>query len=165
MAGDRGAGRFLKSRIQEKSMSRVWLAALGAAAVIACGGDDDGNGPTDFFPDVAGVYTVQGQFEGVDPSDMSFTGMVTIEQESLESSLLTGTANITIVSSSGNTTVSNAELLNAGVDLGGNVAFTIEQGTVTSWDFSGEKAGDVLTGTHDLILGSESFTGTWSGQR
>jgi hypothetical protein len=164
MAGDRGAERFFH-RIQENSMSRVWLAALGAAAVIACGGDDDGNGPTDFFPDVAGVYDVEGQFDGVDPSDLSFTGTVTIEQESLESSLLTGTASITIVSSSGNTTVSNAELLNAGVDLGGNVAFTIEQGAVTSWDFTGEKAGDVLTGTHDLTLGTESFTGTWSGTR
>jgi hypothetical protein len=145
-------------------MSRVWLAALGAAAVIACGGDDGGNEPTDFFPDVAGVYAVQGQFEGVDPNDLRFTGTVTIEQESLESSLLTGTADFTIVSPSGNTTVNDAELLNAGVDLGGNVAFTVEQGTV-SWDFVGEKAGDVLTGTHDLILGSGSFTGTWTGQR
>ena len=33
-------------------MSRAWLAALGAAAIIACG--DDGNGPSDSFPDVAG---------------------------------------------------------------------------------------------------------------
>ena len=38
-------------------MSRVWLAALGAAAIIACG-DDDGNGPDEFFPDVAGVYAM-----------------------------------------------------------------------------------------------------------
>jgi hypothetical protein len=90
---------------------------------------------------------------------------VTIEQESLESSLLTGTADITIVSSTnGNTIINDAELLNAGVDLGGNVAFTLEQGTA-AWDFIGEKAGDVLTGTHDLTLGDETFTGTWSGQR
>jgi hypothetical protein len=146
-------------------MSRVWLAALGAAAIIACGGDDDGNGPTDFFPDVAGVYDVQGEFDGVDPNDLRFTGTVTIEQESLESSLLTGTADFTIISPSGNTTVNDAELLNAGVDLGGNVAFTVEQGSVTSWDFVGEKAGDVLSGTHDLTLGTESFTGTWNGSR
>jgi hypothetical protein len=146
-------------------MSRVWLAALGAAAVVACGGDDDGNGPTDFFPDVAGVYTVDGQFDGVDPSDLRFVGQVTIEQESLESSLLTGTANFTIISPAGNTTVNGAELLNAGVDLGGNVAFTVEQAPVTSWNFVGEKAGDLLTGTHDLTLGTETFTGTWTGQR
>jgi hypothetical protein len=144
-------------------MSRVWLAALGAAAIIACG-DDDGNDPSDFFPDVAGVYTVQGQFDGIDPSDSSFAGTVTIEQESLESSLLTGTADITIVAPTGNTTINDAELLNAGVDLAGNVAFTVEQGDI-SWDFTGEKAGDVLTGTHTLTQGSETLTGTWSGQR
>jgi hypothetical protein len=144
-------------------MSRVWLAALGAAAIIACG-DDDGNDPSDFFPDVAGVYTVQGQFDDIDPNDSSFAGTVTIEQASLESSLLTGTADITIVAPTGNTTINDAELLNAGVDLAGNVAFTVEQGNI-SWDFTGEKAGDVLTGTHTLTQGSETLTGTWSGQR
>lgn len=144
-------------------MSRVWLAALAAAAVIACG-DDDGNDPSDSFPDVAGVYTVQGQFDDADPNTFFFTGTVTIEQESLQSSLLTGTADITIVAPAGNTTISNAELLNAGVDLAGNVAFTLEQ-TGVSWDFTGEKAGDVLSGTHTAVLGSETFTGTWSGQR
>jgi hypothetical protein len=145
-------------------MSRVWLAALGALAVVACG-DDSGNDPNDVFPEVAGVYAVQGQFDGVDPSDLSFNGTVTIEQESVESSLLTGTADLTIVSATnGNTTVNDAELLNAGVDLGGTVAFTLEQGTV-SWAFVGEKGGDVLTGTDTLTLGDQTFTGTWSGER
>jgi hypothetical protein len=151
--------------IEEKnSMSRVWLAALGAIAVVACG-DDNGNDPNDVFPDVAGVYAVAGQFDGVPPSDLSFTGTVTIEQESVESSLLTGTADLTIASSTnGNTTISDAELLNAGVDLGGNVAFTLEQGAV-SWAFVGEKAGDILSGTDTLTLGDETFIGTWSGER
>jgi hypothetical protein len=144
-------------------MSRLWLAALGAAAVLACG-DDDNNGPTDAFPDVAGVYTVEGQFDGADPSDLSFDGTVTIEQESLETSLLTGTADITIVTPTGDLPVTDAELLNANVNLVGDVTFTLEQGSV-SWDFIGDKSGDVLTGTHSLTLGSESFTGTWSGQR
>jgi hypothetical protein len=144
-------------------MARLWLTALTAAAVIACGGDDNG-GPTDFFPDVAGTYAVQGQFDGVDPSDLSFTGTVTIEQESLESSLLTGTANLTIVSPGGNTPLNGVPLIDAGVDLGGNVAFIIEQGNV-SWDFHGEKAGDILSGTHTLTQGSETRSGTWSGER
>jgi hypothetical protein len=38
-------------------MSRVWLAALGAIAVVACG-DDNGSDPNDQFPEVAGVYAV-----------------------------------------------------------------------------------------------------------
>ena len=144
-------------------MSRVWLAALAAAAVIACS-DDDGNGPADSFPDVAGVYAVTGQFDGVDPSDLSFTGTVTIEQESLESSLLSGTANLTLVAPSGNTPLNGVPLNDAGVDLGGNVAFNLEQGNI-SWDFTGEKAGDVLSGTHILTQGSETRTGTWTGER
>jgi hypothetical protein len=149
---------------EKKSMSRVWLAALGAIAVVACGGDN-GSDPNDVFPDVAGVYAVAGQFDGIPPSDLSFTGTVTIEQESVESSLLTGTADLTIASSTnGNTTVNDAELLNAGVDLGGTVAFTLEQGTV-SWAFVGEKAGDILAGTDTLTLGDGTFTGTWSGER
>jgi hypothetical protein len=146
-------------------MARVWLAALTATAVIACGGDDN-DGPTDFFPDVAGTYAVQGQFDGVDPSDLSFNGTVIIEQESLETSLLTGTAHITINSSSGNPTVINTELLDAGVDLAGTVGFNLQQGNITAWNFTGSKGGDVLTGTHEMDrVGSDPLTGTWSGER
>ena len=145
-------------------MSRVWLATLGALAVVACS-DDNGSDPSEVFPDVGGVYAVEGQFDGIDPSDLSFTGTVTIEQESVESSLLTGSADLTIVSSTGgNTVVNDAELLNAGVDLGGTVAFTLEQGTV-SWAFVGEKGGDVLIGTDTLTLGDQTYIGTWSGER
>ena len=147
-------------------MSRLWLAALGAAAVIGCGDDGSNGGPSDLFPDVAGVYVVEGQFDGVDPADLSFAGTVTIEQESLESSLLTGTANLTITSSTGeNVSVSGAELLDGGVDLGGNVGFRVQQGPVASWTFVGERAGDLLSGSHTLILGGDSRTGTWSGER
>ena len=144
-------------------MSRLWLAALGAVAVLACS-DDDTNGPADAFPDVAGVYTVEGQFDGADTSDLSFNGTVTIEQESLETSLLTGTADLTIVTPTGTFPVDDAELLNANVNLVGDVTFSLEQGSV-SWDFLGDKSGDVLSGTHNLTLGGQSFTGTWTGQR
>jgi hypothetical protein len=146
-------------------MSRLWLAAFGATAVIACGDDESGGGPNDTFPDVAGVYTVEGEFDGVDPSDLSFIGNVTIEQESLESSLLTGTADLTINSStSSDIVITDAELLDAGVSLAGEVSFRIEDGSV-SWDFTGEKAGDILAGPHSVTLGAQSLTGTWTGQR
>ena len=145
-------------------MSRLWLAALGAAALIACGDDDAGGGPTDLFPDVAGTYVVAGQFDGVEPSEAAFTGTILIEQESLESSILTGTANITITGSEGTVNVVDAELLDATVDLGGNVSFHLEQGAV-SWNFLGERAGDVLEGTHALTLDSETRIGSWSGER
>jgi hypothetical protein len=143
-------------------MSRLWLAALGAA-VLACG-DDNGGEPNELFPDVAGVYAVEGEFDGVSPEDMSFTGTVTIEQESLESSILTGTASFTIVTPDGPTNVVDAELLGAGVDLGGQVGFTVEQGQI-SWEFTGERAGDILQGPHTLSLGTQTITGTWIGER
>lgn len=65
-------------------MSRVWLAALGAIAVVACG-DDNGSDPNDVFPDVGGVYAVE-EFDDIPPSELSFTGTITIGQESVESS-------------------------------------------------------------------------------
>ena len=144
-------------------MSRLWLAALGTVAVLACGGDDT-NEPAEAFPDVAGVYTVEGQFDGADPSDLSFNGTVTIEQESLEASHLTGMADLTIVSSTGSFPVNDAELLDANVNLVGDVTFSLEQSSV-SWDFLGNKSGDLLSGTHSLTLGGITYTGTWSGTR
>lgn len=147
-------------------MTRLWLAALGAAAVIACGDDSSGGGdPNEQFPDVAGVYDVQGEFDGVDPEVSSFSGTITLEQESLESSVLSGTANLAIHNIGQNDVViTNAELQNAAVSLAGVVAFTVEQGAV-SWDFTGEKAGDVLEGDHTLVQGSETRVGTWSAIR
>ena len=145
-------------------MSRLWLAALGAAAVIACGDDSSGGGPNELFPDVAGVYVVEGEFDGVDPSQASFGGTLTIEQESLESSILTGTANIIVNTTAGPIDFTGVELQNAAVTLAGVVSFTITEGPAT-WDFSGERAGDILEGDHTLTVDSESMTGTWTGER
>ena len=146
-------------------MTRLWLAALGAAAVMACGDDSSGGQPNDLFPDVAGVYAVEGEFDDVSPEDLSFSGTVNIEQESLESSILTGTASLVINSATeDDIVITAAELQNAAVSLAGVVAFTVEQGAL-SWDFTGERAGDVLEGDHTLTQGSGTMSGTWSGIR
>ena len=144
-------------------MSRLWLAALGAAAVIACGDD---NNPNELFPDVAGTYDIQGDFDGLDPNTNFFTGTVIIEQESLESSLLTGTANIAVTSSIGPFTVTGAELLDASVDLAGQVVFQLrDEGQDVTWDFQGERAGDVIEGDHTVTQGTTTLTGTWTADR
>jgi len=145
-------------------MPRLWLAALGAAAVIACGDDSSGGGPNE-FPDVAGVYTIEGQFDAVPPEDASFTGAVTIEQASLESSILTGSADITLTAVAGNLIINDAELQNATVTLAGIVEFTVVRPPDVTWTFTGERAGDVLEGQHTLTQGSESRSGDWSGSR
>jgi len=146
-------------------MPRLWLAALGAAAVIACGDDTSGGGPTDVFPDVAGVYVIEGGFDGVSPDDASFTGEVTIEQESLESSLLTGSADITLTEDAGDLVITDAELQNASVTLAGVVDFTVSPAANVTWTFTGERAGDVLEGQHTLTQNSQSRSGDWSGSR
>ena len=146
-------------------MPRLWLAALGAAAVIACGDDSSGGGPNELFPDVAGVYAIEGEFDAVPPEDASFTGTVTIEQESLESSLLAGTADITLTSIAGNLVINDAELEDASVTLAGVVVFTVPGESGVTWTFTGERAGDVLEGQHTLTQGSESQSGDWSGSR
>lgn len=144
-------------------MSRLWLAALGAAAVIACA--DDGE-PNNTFPDVAGRYDIEGEFDGLDPNTNFFTGTMTIEQESLESSLLTGTANINVTSSIGPLVVTNAELLDASVDRAGQVVFQLrdEEQDVT-WDFQGERDGGVIDGDHTVTQGTATLTGTWTAER
>jgi hypothetical protein len=147
-------------------MPRLWLAALGAAAVIACGDDSSGGGPNDLFPDVAGAYTITGNFTGTPTGDSLVTGTVTIEQASLETSPLTGTASLTLAAQAGNLTISNAELLDASVTLAGVVVFTVERASdAVVWTFTGERAGDVLEGTHTLSKGSVTADGAWSGER
>jgi hypothetical protein len=147
-------------------MCRLWLAAFGAAGVIACGDDGAGGGPNDLFPDVAGVYVIEGDFGGIPAGDSLVTGTVTIEQASLETSPLTGTANLTLTAQAGNLTVNGADLQSASVTLAGVVVFTVERvsdGLV--WTFTGERAGDVLEGTHTLTRGSVTADGAWSGER
>ena len=147
-------------------MPRLWLAAFGAAAVIACGDATSDGGPNDLFPDVAGVYAMEGDFDAVPTEDASFTGMVTIEQESLESSLLGGTADITLITDAGNLVINDAELQDASVTLAGEVTFTIlSPADNATWSFTGERAGNLLEGQHTLTVGSESRTGDWSAER
>jgi hypothetical protein len=112
------------------------------------------------------VYAIEGEFDAVPPEDASFSGAVTIEQESLESSILTGSADITLTTDAGNLIITDAELQNATVTLAGIVEFTVESSTANAtWMFTGERAGDVLEGEHTLTQGSTSQSGTWSGSR
>ena len=145
-------------------MPRLWLAAFSAAAVLGCGDDSSGGGPDDNFPDVAGTYVVEGVFEGVDPTKASLAGTVTLEQESLETSVLSGTASITLTDTTGTFTLSDTELDEANVTLAGIVEFTASSGT-GSWNFTGERSGDVLEGQHTLTRGGNSISGDWSGER
>ena len=147
-------------------MPRLWLAALGAIAVIGCGDDTSGGGPNDSFPDVAGVYAVEGTFDGFTPEEASFTGSVTIDQESLESSILSGTADILLTAEAGDLALNDVELQDASVTLSGVVAFRVESTADNLvWTFSGERAGDLLEGSHTLTQGSTSQSGEWSGER
>jgi len=147
-------------------MPRLWLAALGAAAVIGCGDDSSGGGPNDLFPNVAGIYAIEGDFGGTPAGDSLVTGTVTIEQASLEASPLTGTADLTLTAQAGNLTINDAELQSASVTLAGVVVFTVERESDNLvWTFSGERAGDVLEGTHTLTRGSVTADGEWSGER
>lgn len=145
-------------------MPRLWLAALGAAALLGCGDDSSGGGPNQFFPDVAGTYVVSGTFDGISEANASFTGTVTVEQESLESSLLTGTGTIQLTDSTRNLTVTG-DLEDASVTLAGIVVFTISGAAGATWEFSGERGGDVLEGDHTLTDGTGSHSGPWSGER
>ncbi len=51
---------------------RLFLAVLVACLISACGGDS--SGPSDVFPNAAGVYNVSGSFDGLSSSDAHFEG-------------------------------------------------------------------------------------------
>ena len=147
-------------------MPRTWLAAVATAAVLGCGDDDSGGGPSDLFPDVAGVYQVHGSFDGFTEAQAVVNGSVTIEQESQEQSTLTGTATLAKTGTEGTLTLTNVELQGASVTLSGIVSFTLgNTGGGVTWSFSGERAGNVLEGQHTLTEGATTTGGDWTGER
>lgn len=145
-------------------MPRAVVTALAAVAVLGCGGDS--NEPRAIFPDVAGTYQVDGGFDDRTPEMGSFTGTLTLEQASLEESPLTGSADLTVNLEGDVFTVEADELVTAAVDLGGVVSFTIERPSQgLTWEFEGERAGDVIEGRHTLTDGGQTISGDWIADR
>ncbi len=131
--------------------------------VFGCG-KDGGNEPEDPFPDVEGVYEIEGTFDDLPSSEASFEGTLELTQASQESGALGGSIAVLATIGDDIFNVSDEALSSATVSPTGVVAFTASGGAAT-WTFSGTVDGNSVTdGRHTLSDGSQSISGDWSGE-
>lgn len=140
--------------------------ALGGVLLVlfvsGCGGDD-GNEPEDPFPDVEGVYEVEGTFDDLPSSEASFEGTLELTQASRESGDLEGSISVLATIGDEIFNVSDEELSAATVSPSGVIAFTAGAAAAT-WTFSGTVSGNsIANGRHTLSDGEQSISGPWSG--
>ncbi len=145
---------------------RCWavraLLCLGLLASAGCGGGSDATEPNFPYPAVAGIYQMDGGFDGATRSQASFTGSLTLTQANRTVPDLGATASITAtiegqVFSISNQTASSASVTPAGV-------ITVQfAGGGASWTFSGTLSGRIITGRHTLSDGTSTTSGDWTG--
>jgi hypothetical protein len=141
---------------------RRFLLVLLVFAWAGCGGDS--SGPTETFPDVAGVYNVSGGFDGLASSIAHFEGTLTITQASRASGALSGTTAY-LVTINGDVFSVSDEVERATVSQSGAVAYTLTDAS-GSWTFSGTLSGTaIINGRHTISNGSSSFSGPWAATR
>ena len=126
------------------------------------GGGGDSTAPDDSFPDVAGVYDIQGWFDGLTNGEASFVGSLTVDQASRQNGELTGTLSATAAINGKVITAGNVPIQSASVTPAGTVSFQV--GSLSnggSWTFNGTASGETISGRHTLTDGSLSFSGDW----
>lgn len=113
------------------------------------------------FPNAAGTYAVSGSF---DNNPTTFSGTVTIVQNSRLAGALTGNASVTLASATGPLALNGA--FTALMDADGKVAFTVDfVNSSATWAFDGQLAGNSITGSHTLRVGTSAFPGSWQAVR
>lgn len=140
--------------------------ALGGALLVllvyGCGGDG-GNQPEDPFPDVSGIYEIEGTFDDLPGSEASFEGTLELTQGSRESGTLEGSISVLATIGDDIFNVSDETLSSATVSPSGVIAFTAGDATAT-WTFSGTASGSSITnGRHTLSDGEQTISGPWRG--
>jgi hypothetical protein len=128
--------------------------------VAACGGGSDATAPEP-FPDVSGVYNVTGTFDDIPASQGSFSGTLTLTQNSRQEGTLGGTFAVT-VTINGNVLTGTPSLQQASVSPVGVVSFILSDGGIETWTFSGTRSGAIISGRHTLSDGTSQFSGNWT---
>jgi hypothetical protein len=133
------------------------------ALLASCGGD--ATSPKDLFPDAAGVYQVNGTFDGISSSDAHFNGPLTLTQASRETGTLAGSAAYAVTIGSEIVNLSDDSISGAAVSPSGEVTYTMGEGGST-WTFTGTLSGtSIINGRHTLSEESGSASGAWSATR
>jgi hypothetical protein len=142
---------------------RPTIVVLLVCILGACGGDS--SGPSNVFPNAAGVYNVTGSFDGLSSSDAHFEGTLTLTQASQQSGTLGGSAAYLVTINGQLFNINTSSLNGAAVSPAGIVTFSLVDGG-DSWTFSATRSSLGLTsGRHTLSTSSGTASGSWSGSR
>jgi hypothetical protein len=126
--------------------------------LLGCGGD---SGPDEPFPDVAGVYEIQGTFDDLPANEASFEGTLELTQASQETGTIGGSLAVLATLGEDIVNVTDDALASASVSPSGVIAFSAGQGSAT-WTFSGTASeNSIINGRHTLSAGSDNFSGPW----
>jgi len=143
--------------------SRCFIASsLIAFSLTGCGGDGDNTGPDGSFPDVSGVYSVQGGFDGLTADEAAFAGTLILTQASPQSGNLSGSMTMTITAQGQVNSTGKVPLETASLSQNGEVSFRLGPSPVAGWTFTGTVAGENITGRHTLNGQTVTFPGSWS---
>ena len=131
---------------------------------FGCGGDS--NAPNPAFPDAAGVYSMNGGFDGIPSSEASFIGTLTLTQASRAQGTLGGSATVTATIGGDAITATEDALTQASVSTAGAITFTMTDPSGT-WTFTGTLAGNsIAQGRHTVSApGTGTISGSWTGSR
>jgi hypothetical protein len=145
-------------------VSRRFIATVIASLSLGgCGGGGDNAGPDDAFPDVSGVYSIQGGFDGFTSDEAAFAGRLMLNQASRQSEELTGSLSMTITAQGQVNSTGEVPLQAASLSQKGAVSFRLGPSTVSGWTFTGTVAGGTITGRHTLTDGQTvAFPGDWN---
>ena len=147
------------------SASRRTVASiLGSLVLSSCGGDGgDSTSPDSGFPEVAGVYSIHGRFDGLSADEAAFAGTLVLIQPSQHSGNLTGSLTMTISAQGTANSTGEAPIESASVTQQGAVSFRLGPSPAQGWTFTGTLVGGItITGRHTLAGQTASFPGTWS---
>ncbi|HEX6405783.1 MAG TPA: hypothetical protein VFZ90_01215 [Gemmatimonadales bacterium] len=144
---------------------RTVASIIGSLALSSCGGEGgDSTGPDSGFPQVAGVYSISGRFDGLSADEAAFAGTLVLVQASRNSGDLTGSLTMTISAQGTANSTGESPLESASVTQEGAVSFRLGPSPAAGWTFTGTLVGGItITGRHTLTDGqTASFPGTWS---
>jgi hypothetical protein len=144
---------------------RTVASTIVSLALSSCGGDGgDSTGPDNGFPQVSGIYSIQGRFDGLTADEAAFAGTLILDQASRHSGDLTGSLTMTISAQGAVNSTGEAPLESASVTQQGAVSFRLGPSPASGWTFTGTLVGGItITGTHTLTDGqTASFPGTWT---
>ena len=128
-------------------------------ALLGCGGDS--SDPDEPFPDVAGVYEVEGTFDDLPANDASFDGTLELTQASQGSGTLEGSLAVLATLGDDIVNVNDDAVSSATVSPSGVISFIAGDGSAT-WTFSGTASGNsIINGRHTLNSSAGSVSGPW----